>query len=80
MIYFKLTLAASSRLTPVTLGLATLLLAGDTLLWPCISWCRAEQKSVQYMGTIPALNGIHFKLQIDPGRIRLLALLAFRMA
>lgn len=25
----------------------TLLPAGETLMYPCISWCNAEQKSVQ---------------------------------
>jgi hypothetical protein len=34
---FSLTFALSGTLDP----------AGDTLTYPCISWCSAEQKSVQ---------------------------------
>ena len=29
---------------------ATPLPAGETRTYPCISWCSAEQKSVQYIG------------------------------
>lgn len=31
----------------------TLLLAGETRTYPCISWWSALQKSVQYIGTTP---------------------------
>lgn len=34
-------------LVPVLKATGTLLLTGDTLRYPCISWCSAEQKSVQ---------------------------------
>lgn len=36
-----------SSTTPVENLSGTLLPAGDTRAYPCISWCSAEQKSVQ---------------------------------
>src|SRR5687767_1382496 len=47
----------------------TLLLAGETLIYPCISWWSALQKSVQYIGNIPTLSGTHLRVVVSPGII-----------
>jgi hypothetical protein len=38
---------AAGLLVPVLKVSGTLLPAAETLRYPCISWCKAEQKSVQ---------------------------------
>ena len=38
---------SAGRLVPVEKVSGTLLPAGPTRMYPCISWCSAEQKSVQ---------------------------------
>ena len=41
---------AAGKFVPKLKLIGTLLPAGETLMYPDISWCNALQKSVQYIG------------------------------
>src|SRR6185369_3883874 len=68
--------SSAGLLVPVLKLIGTVDPAGLTLIYPCISWCSAEQKSVQYIGNTPVRSGFQARVDVSPGMISSSALLA----